>query len=105
MNPRTYFVPVPKSDSKGRGAIRYVPLSNGRHVRVDTFVIPLAELNVRVGDTIRLCFHADSPHPALTLNSTNTSHQYSHQIPRSDYHNYTLTQPRQRTPAPKPLQP
>src|SRR5262249_45365060 len=58
-----------QDDSKGRGAIRYVTLSDGKRVRVDTYLVPLAEISRKVGDKIRLCFWGESPHPALIVNS------------------------------------
>src|ERR1017187_4955263 len=39
-----------RSDSKGHGAIRYLKMSDGKLVRVDTYLIPLAELSRHVGD-------------------------------------------------------
>ena len=58
-----------KHDSQGRGAIRYVDVSNGKLVRVDTYLIPLEELSKHVGDTIGLCYWGYSPQPPLTVSS------------------------------------
>jgi hypothetical protein len=58
-----------KHDSQGWGAIRYVDVSNGKLVRVDTYLIPLAELSKQVGDTIGLCYWGYSPQPPLTVSS------------------------------------
>ncbi len=58
-----------KHDSQGRGAIRYVETSDGKRVRVDTYLIPLAEISKQVGDTIRLCYWGYSPKPPLTVSS------------------------------------
>jgi hypothetical protein len=59
----------PKSDTQGRGAIRYVETSPGNRVRVDTFLIPIAELSKQIGDTIRLCYWARSPKPSFMLST------------------------------------
>lgn len=53
----------------GRGAIRFVRLADGRRVRVDTYLIPLAELSRHPGDQIRIYYSANSPKPPLLLNS------------------------------------
>ena len=58
-----------KHDSQGRGAIRYVDVSVGKVVRVDTYLIPLAELSKHVGDTIALCYWGYSSQPPLTVSS------------------------------------
>jgi hypothetical protein len=78
-----------KNDSQGWGAIRYLevapgklflhgaePLFDGRQisyqetgkrVRVDTYLIPLAELSKKVGDKIRICYWGRSPKPSFTI--------------------------------------
>ena len=85
-----------KSDSKGRGAIRYVEVSEGRKVRVDTYLIPLREIGRRVGDKIRLCYWGFSPQPPLTLNSTDFKvvgkPYYPWSIPFARYQEYFLAQ-------------
>ncbi|MGO9245223.1 MAG: hypothetical protein ACLP0A_00495 [Verrucomicrobiia bacterium] len=53
----------------GRGAIRYDRLSDGRQVRIDTYLIPLDELSRRVGDKIWIYYSAFSPKPLLSVNS------------------------------------
>src|SRR5439155_22446844 len=42
-----------KSDSRGRGAIRYLDFSGGNRVRVDTYLIPMTEISRKAGDKIR----------------------------------------------------
>jgi thiol-disulfide isomerase/thioredoxin len=83
-----------QSDSKGRGAIRYIDCSGGKRIRVDTYLIPLSEISKKVGDKIRLCYWGFSPKPALTVNSAGYErpgkNYYSHQIPEAKYHDYTL---------------
>jgi thiol-disulfide isomerase/thioredoxin len=83
-----------RSDSKGRGAIRYVEISGGGKVRVDTYLIPLAEISKQVGDKIRICYWGQSPKPALTVNSARYEHNgktyYGFNIPVSQYHDYVL---------------
>jgi thiol-disulfide isomerase/thioredoxin len=81
-------------DSKGQGAIRYVDLSDGRRVRVDTYLIPLSEISRKVGDKIRLCYWGYSPKPWLTVNSAGFERAgksyYAYNIPLSKYHDYEL---------------
>ena len=57
-----------KDDSLGRGTIRYVETAAGS-VRVDSFVIPLAEIDRKPGHDICFAYYASSPKPELTLNS------------------------------------
>jgi thiol-disulfide isomerase/thioredoxin len=83
-----------RSDSKGRGAIRYVEISGGEKVRVDTYLIPLAEISKQVGDKIRICYWGHSPKPALTVNSAGYEpagkSYYGYSIPLAQYHDYVL---------------
>ena len=82
------------SDSKGQGAIRYVDPAEGKRVRVDTHLIPLAEISRKVGDKIRLCYWGFSPKPALTVNSAGferAGKKYeAYNIPLSKYCDYVL---------------
>lgn len=84
------------SDSKGRGAIRYVEISGGGKVRVDSYLIPLSELSRKVGDKLRICYWGSSPKPALTVNSAgfepSGKNYYGYSIPLSRYHDYLLGQ-------------
>lgn len=84
-----------RDDSKGRGAIRYLKMSDGKLVRVDTYLIPLAELSRQIGDKIRLVYWGDSPKPRLTVNSAGYERDgkdyYSHHIPHAQYHEYVLS--------------
>lgn len=88
-------------DTKGRGAVRYVLTPEGRKIRVDSFLIPLRELNRKVGDKIRLVYYGNSPHPDLTVNSVGFQPQplpqriigaryFSYNIPMASYHDYFL---------------
>jgi thiol-disulfide isomerase/thioredoxin len=83
-----------KDDSKGRGAVRYVKTSDGKLVRVDTYLIPLAEISRHAGDKLRLVYWGSSPKPPLTVNSAGYEHagkDYSRwSIPRSQYDEYVL---------------
>jgi thiol-disulfide isomerase/thioredoxin len=82
-----------KSDSKGRGAIRYLAAGKGKRVRVDSFAIPLAEIGKKPGDKIRLAYWGQSPKPALTVNSIGYMGRgtyYAHVLPRNMYHEITL---------------
>ncbi len=58
-----------KSDSKGRGNIEYVVVEEGQRIRIDTMLIPLAELNKKVADNLRVCYFVSSSSPALKFNS------------------------------------
>lgn len=84
-----------ESDSKGRGAIRYLDVSERNRVRVDTYLIPLVEISRRVGDKIRICYWGYSPKPALTVNSAGYERAgkpyYAYSVPLSQYHDYVLT--------------
>jgi thiol-disulfide isomerase/thioredoxin len=82
-----------KGDSKGRGAIRYLSASKGKTVRVDSLVIPLAEIGKKPGEKIRLAYWGSSPKPKLTLDSVGykaTGSYYAHSLPRKLYHEITL---------------
>ena len=57
------------SDTKGRGAIRYVHLPDQRRVRVDSYFLPLAEISRKVTDKIRFAYCGNSPQPEITVNS------------------------------------
>jgi thiol-disulfide isomerase/thioredoxin len=86
-------------DSKGRGAIRYVDVGEGKQVRVDTYLIPLAELSRKIGDKIRLCYWGESPKPALTVNSagydSGGKRYYGYSVPMSKFHDYVLVKGRE----------
>ena len=83
-----------KDDSKGRGAIRYIKTFDGKLVRMDTYLIPLAEISRHVGDNLRFIYWGSSPKPPLTVNSAGyerAGKDYSRwSIPRSQYHEYVL---------------
>jgi thiol-disulfide isomerase/thioredoxin len=82
-----------RGDSKGRGSIRYLPGAGGGKVRVDSVVIPLAEINRRPGDKLRLAYWGTSPKPELTVNSVGYEQKgsyYSHQLPLDKFHEVTL---------------
>ena len=82
-----------EDDSKGRGAIRYVDIGEGKQVRVDTYLIPLGELSTKIGDKIRLCYWGSSPTPELTVNSAGYEggkRYYGYSIPMSRFHDYVL---------------
>lgn len=76
-----------RSDSAGRGAIRYVETSTRKRVRVDTYLIPLAEISKQVGDRIGLCYYAYSPKPHFVINSV----AFDTWIPRNKFQEYVLT--------------
>ncbi len=82
-------------DPKGRGAIRYVAAGGGARVRVDSLLIPLADLGKKPGDTLRLAYYGSSPQPDLTVNSVgyrSPRKYYSHALPPAMYHTVTLAE-------------
>ena len=83
-----------KDDSKGRGVIRYLKTSDGNMVRVDSYLIPLAEISRQVGDELRFAYWGFSPKPLVTVNSAGyqaAKTNYNRwDIPRSQYHEYIL---------------
>lgn len=82
-----------KSDSRGSGRIDYVATKEGSTVRIDSFSIPLAELSKKYGETIYLCYFANSPKPFLVLNSLGfaTEPIYSDRnVPTAMYHKIKL---------------
>ncbi len=83
-----------KDDSKGQGAIRYIKTADRKQVRVDTYLIPLAEISRHVGDRLRFAYWGFSPKPPLTVNSAGYSRlgeNYNRwNIPRSQYNEYIL---------------
>ena len=58
-----------RHDSAGRGNISYLPTADGRRARVDTFVIPLAELGTGPRRELRLVYFTYSPVPGHRLDS------------------------------------
>jgi thiol-disulfide isomerase/thioredoxin len=83
-----------QADSKGRGAIKYVWVGEGRRVRVDSFVVPLSEIRKTAGETIRLAYYSSSPQPKQTLNSVGYQARgtyYSYSLPKKDYHEMKLS--------------
>lgn len=83
-----------KKDSKGRGAVRFVQTAPGQQVRVDTFLVPMAEISRKVGDKIQICYWGSSAKPRLTVNAAGYDRKgqeyYGHHIPRITYRAYEL---------------
>jgi thiol-disulfide isomerase/thioredoxin len=83
-----------KSDTQGRGAIRYIQTPDGRKIRVDVYLIPLKELSKLVSDTIRLVYYGSSAVPDLTVNSggydRGGKRYYGSHIPNTSYHSYVF---------------
>ncbi len=74
-------------NSKGRGAIRYLPTTDGPEVRVDTFVVPLAEIERSVGEEIRFEVSVSSPTPEFKADT----HGISRSRPKfENFHAYAL---------------
>jgi hypothetical protein len=83
------------NDSNGRGGIRHMETSNGKKVRVDTYLIPLEEIHRHLGDKIRVSYSGFSPKTLLNVNSAGVKLDpkdidCSH-IPFSKYHDYVFT--------------
>jgi len=82
-----------RHDSSGRASISYLPTGDGRRARVDTFVIPLAELGTRPGRELRLVYFTHSPVPALRTDSAGAqpaATYYIKQIPLEKYQSVVL---------------
>jgi hypothetical protein len=58
-----------REDSKGRGGMRLLPDGAGGWLRVDSFAIPLSEIERKPGETIRLAYWGDSAHLKAPINS------------------------------------
>jgi hypothetical protein len=84
-----------KSDSKGRGSIRWVA-DAGRQVRVDNYIVPLAELGRHVGERLRLGVYMRSlvPDTVVTVPpaqaSAGRARAYSYDVPRAQFMEYVL---------------
>lgn len=81
-----------QADSKGRGAVRY-EVDGGARVRVDSFLVPLAELGRKPGDKVRLAYWGGSPNPKRTVNSVGfvgKDPYYAHDLPREADHEVVL---------------
>ena len=75
-----------KDYSKGRGSVRYIDTPEGARLRVDSYLIPLAEIYKEVGESIRLCYFARSPEPEYIVNTAGTAADegksfYSNRLP------------------------
>ncbi len=83
-----------KSDSKGRGATRYLDVGKDQRVRVDCYAISLEELGKKPGDKLRFAYWAQCPKPELTLNSIgfkSTEAEYrQYHLPLRMFHEITL---------------
>jgi hypothetical protein len=58
-----------RTDTKGRGSMRYFPDGNGGWFRVDSFVIPLSEIEKKPQQQLRLAYWGDSTRLKLPVNS------------------------------------
>ena len=86
-----------KGDSRGRGSIQYVE-THARRVRVDSFVIPLDEIGLKPGDSVRFAYIGESIKPQFTVNSIGyrkTGEYYFSDLPWRKFHHYKL-EPRTR---------
>jgi thiol-disulfide isomerase/thioredoxin len=84
-----------KDNTAGRGAIRYVQTPEGKIIRIDVFIIPLAEISKHVSDKIHLCYYGSSPVPPIKVNSGGYErpggNYYGHNIPYTNYQEYVFT--------------
>lgn len=84
-----------KSDSTGRGSIRYFTLNEEKKsVRVDTYVVPFDELEIESGSTIGVAYLANSTSPELIVNSIGFESErkayYSFMLPYEKFHELEL---------------
>ena len=77
-------------DSKGRGAIRYLEIAKDRRVRVDSIVLPLAELEKKPGDELRFAYSATSTKPEFTRCSLKDVKQMTGFGSKKGYHKIKL---------------
>jgi thiol-disulfide isomerase/thioredoxin len=83
----------PRDDSAGRAAIRYVQAGDGALVRVDSIVIPLAELGRTPGESLRFAMWSRSEVPDQTFNSIGVAEPSGiggRDLPWASYHVATL---------------
>lgn len=83
-----------RTDSTSRGAIRLLEVDGGRRIRVDSFLIPLADIGRQTGDVIRIAFWGSSTVPPMVVNSvghTSTGRIWAHHLPIDRYHELTLS--------------
>jgi len=81
-----------KGDSRGRGGIQYVQ-TDARPIRVDSFVIPLDEISLKLGESVRFSYFANSTKPEFTLNSLGhraSGEYYFYDLPWGKFHRYKL---------------
>ena len=93
LGPKSVTTLMP--DSKGRGGIRHVVTSDGRKVRVDTYLIPMDEIHGHLGDKIRVSYSGLLAETLLNVNSAGLKLDpkdidCSH-IPFSKYYDYVFT--------------
>lgn len=79
---------VLQRNSLGKGQINHIRTSDGKIIRVDTYLIPLAELGKVAGDNFPISFYAASPKPDMIVSSMAFSiykKYYDFQIPLTEY--------------------
>jgi hypothetical protein len=64
-----------RDDSKGRGTMRMLPDGKGGWIRVDSFAIPLAEIERKPGETIRAAYWGDSARLKSPVNANGIRRQ------------------------------
>ncbi|HOW74035.1 MAG TPA: TlpA disulfide reductase family protein [Phycisphaerae bacterium] len=78
------------NDSKGRGSIRYLEVAKDRRVRVDSIILPLSEIDKKVGDEARFAYSASSTSPKFTHSSPKKVKPLSSSLPKANDHRVTL---------------
>jgi hypothetical protein len=81
-----------EDDSQGRGSVQYIETPSGK-VRVDSYVIPLAEIGRKTGEKVRFGYYGTSPKPDLILNSIGYKQEgdyHSSNLPWAKFHEVTL---------------
>ncbi len=83
-----------QGNSGGRASMEHVAMADGSAVRVDTFVLPVADHHLTLGSTIGCAYMAISPADGMRLNSIGYVHEgaryYSYHLSHADFHSYTL---------------
>ncbi len=88
-----------REDSKGRGGIRTADLPERKQVRVDSYLIPLAETSRKVGDKIRLAYWGHSLNGTVTSTAPGDTDAGYPRAEMSKYYEYVLTPGRKLDPA------
>jgi len=89
-----------RGDSSGRGSVTYVKglepeMPTALPVRVDTFVLSLAEIGTGPGQRVQLMYWGRSPQEGLTFNSVgyeSDKYYYAHHVPHDLFTEFVLAE-------------